>query len=185
MRAHTPTMIPPHYFPLSTTTVSSTSSSYSYYGIRSLQNAPLIEVDSAPCFASQVALKQTMLSNATAAATQYNLALPELTELAQSEAAQLIAQSLVLQNYSLWNNDLSSLSLYEMGALIPDDILILDGMQGFKLLGGQLCFPNGWTLSEKLGLPLSTIHETVPEFEHKLARPTMKLHEHLPPNRPV
>jgi MULE transposase domain len=46
MRAHTPTMIPPHYFPLSISSSSSTSYSYSYYGIRSLQNAPLIEVES-------------------------------------------------------------------------------------------------------------------------------------------
>jgi Protein of unknown function (DUF3445) len=175
-------MIPPHYFPLSTATTVS-SSSYSYYGVRSLQQAPLIEVN-VPDFATQVTLKQSMLNNATDAASYYNLALPELSELAQTEAVQLIAQSLSLQNYSD-NDKLSSMSLFEIGALIPDDLLILVGTNGFRLLGGQLRFANGWTLSEKLGLPLSVIHETVPDFQAKLARPTMKLHEHLMPHRPV
>jgi dimethylamine monooxygenase subunit A len=206
-------MIPPHYFPLSTatTTTTTTTSSYSYYGIRSLKHAPLIETDG-PDFASQVALKQTMLLSNTAtttvddasAATQhhYNLALPELTELAQTEAVQLIAASLQESNVATVSihqqqddygcttrcTPLESLSLFEIGALIPDDILILDGTTdggGFRLIGGQLCFPNGWTLSEKLGLPLSVIHETVPDFAQKLARPSLKLHEHLLPHRPV
>jgi hypothetical protein len=54
-----------------------------------------------------------------------------------------------------------------MGALIPDT-LILDGTDVFKLLGGQLFFPNLWTLG-LLRCPILS-------FEQKLVRPTMKLH---------
>lgn len=47
--------------------------------------------------------------------------------------------------------------------LEPDWVLLSgDAASGFPVLGGAVAFPSGWALEEKLGRPLSEVHDPVP-----------------------
>jgi hypothetical protein len=69
---------------------------------------------------------------------------------------------------------LPSLSAAEMQALPPlqaasllvqeDLILMRQGVDGWRLAAGSLCFPSSWTLTEKFGKPMHEIHGPVPDF---------------------
>ena len=55
--------------------------------------------------------------------------------------------------------------LIEMGRQLEPDILLLmpSGESGeFRLVAGCVCFPSSWCLAEKIGRPLSVIHDPVP-----------------------
>ncbi len=55
--------------------------------------------------------------------------------------------------------------LLTLGRLVQEDICLMEaGPDGHVLTGAILCFPASWTLSEKIGRPLSTIHRPVPEY---------------------
>jgi len=60
--------------------------------------------------------------------------------------------------------DDASAALQALGGALEPDILFLspDAAGDFRLRGGALCFPTGWALEEKLGLPLEAIHGVVP-----------------------
>jgi hypothetical protein len=48
-------------------------------------------------------------------------------------------------------------------AIEPDFLLLISDREGvFRLLGGCLCFPSSWRLTDKLGKPLDAIHSAVP-----------------------
>ena len=62
------------------------------------------------------------------------------------------------------------------GRLVQEDLCILqlEGDVPF-LTAGVLCFPSGWRLTEKLGLPLAQVHGPVPIYPDRLARPVDRL----------
>jgi dimethylamine monooxygenase subunit A len=126
-------------------------------------------------FDEEVRLKQTLLNS--------DFSYRCLAPLASAEILAEAASSLLKELPDLQHSE----SFFEVGRQVPDDLLLLDGdpSSGFRLLAGQLCFPNGWTLSEKIGKPLLAIHDPVPGFAAKLGPPTLKLHEFLKPDRPV
>ena len=65
--------------------------------------------------------------------------------------------------------------------LVPEDLLLLapfavaatDDVTAVKwhLVAASLCFPAHWVLAEKMGYPLAAIHDPVPHFDERLARP--------------
>ena len=59
------------------------------------------------------------------------------------------------------------------------------GPNGYTLEAASLCFPSRWRLAEKLGHPMTVIHEPVPGFGDKLARPVDRFFDHLHADRPV
>lgn len=62
------------------------------------------------------------------------------------------------------------------GRLVQEDLCLLQLRDGVPFLtGGVLCFPSGWRLREKLGLPLAAVHGPVPIFPDRLARPVDRL----------
>lgn len=70
--------------------------------------------------------------------------------------------------------------LHTIGRLFQQDFCILqDGV----LTGAVLCFPGGWTLSEKLGHPMARIHRPVAIYTSDLARRVDRLFETLKPGR--
>lgn len=72
------------------------------------------------------------------------------------------------------------------GRLVQEDFcLMAPGPDGYTLEAASLCFPSRWRLAEKLGHPMATIHEPVPGFGDKLARPVDRFFEHLHADRPV
>jgi Protein of unknown function (DUF3445) len=52
----------------------------------------------------------------------------------------------------------------------PDFLLLSrDARDGFRFVGGSVCFPSGWAPEEKLGLGLESIHDPVPGLNGHLA----------------
>jgi len=72
------------------------------------------------------------------------------------------------------------------GRLVQEDFcLMAPGPNGYTLEAASLCFPSRWRLAEKLGQPMSIIHDPVPGFGEKLARPVDRFFDHLAVDRPV
>ncbi|WP_426755728.1 heme-dependent oxidative N-demethylase family protein [Myxococcus sp. Y35] len=177
-------------------------------GVRALRpEETLIEVD-APRYREEVALKASLLEAGHAARFQGG---PE-TEPLQWETLTVLLPAMARQSpehFALevegerwrWRNrllgtqtdftpgDAASLPLAPLdwfGRQVQEDLLLLDGTrEGFPLVAGQLCFPSGWCLPDKLGLPLLAVHEPVPQFNAKLGTSTLKLMDGLKPGRPV
>ncbi len=73
-----------------------------------------------------------------------------------------------------------------LGRQVQEDLLLLDGKrEGLPLVAGQLCFPSGWCLADKLGRSLLAVHAPVPDFAEKLGTATLRLMSSLKPGRPV
>lgn len=55
---------------------------------------------------------------------------------------------------------------------IESDWVVLgrDGDGEFRLRGGVVCFPSGWSLPEKAGMTVAEVHGPVPELEGSLGR---------------
>ncbi len=51
----------------------------------------------------------------------------------------------------------------------------------FRLVAGAVCFPSGWALSEKLGLPIEEIHAPIPGLNASLGRSIQVFLERLKP----
>ena len=55
----------------------------------------------------------------------------------------------------------------------------------YRLVAAILCFPSRWLLSEKLGRPMTVIHEPVPRYDDTLARRVNRVFETLRADRPL
>lgn len=57
---------------------------------------------------------------------------------------------------------------------VPEDfgIMLRDDKTGSYILrAGVICSSIGWSLDEKIGLPLGLVHEPVPEYKEKMETP--------------
>ncbi|MDG2286886.1 MAG: DUF3445 domain-containing protein [Alphaproteobacteria bacterium] len=82
--------------------------------------------------------------------------------------------------------DWSDLAIDLAGRLAQEDFcLMAPGDRGYTLEAASLCFPSRWRLAEKMGHPMAVIHDPVPGFEDKLARPVDRFFDHLHVDRPV
>lgn len=70
---------------------------------------------------------------------------------------------------------------------MQEDLILMAPNRDGELVcaGGHLCFASGWSLGEKMGQSLSSIHEVVPGFAETLGRPADLLTQRLKPGRPV
>ena len=79
-------------------------------------------------------------------------------------------------------------ALTAVGRLVAEDfcLLVPDPASGeYRLVAAVLCFPSRWLLSEKLGRPLTPIHDPVPGYADELARRVNRVFEALRPDRPL
>jgi len=68
--------------------------------------------------------------------------------------------------------------------LVQEDMTILrPSPEGFRLIAGLVAFPTRWDLSSKLGKVLRDIHDPVPGYHEKLARPMDRLFAGLTEDR--
>jgi hypothetical protein len=176
-------------------------------GARPLAGGPLIEIDR-QAYAEELALKQEILGSDYA---YYFQAQPQ-SEQAQWEALALILHDLCShypEDFALrcagddwmWRNRLLGASvrfrfgdgstlpwgpLDWVGRQVQEDLLLLDGSDSaLRLMAGQLCFPNRWSLDEKMGLSFLAIHEPVPGFGAEIGRSSNLLLAQLKAGRPV
>ena len=113
---------------------------------------------------------------------------PACTELYQTLASFLPARfpawftrtETHLENHlthETWPLHATGLAALEIaGRLVQEDLCLLQ-LHGETphLTAGILCFPSGWRLTEKLGLPLAAVHGPVPIYPDRLARPVDRL----------
>lgn len=141
------------------------------FGIRALADGePIFERDEH--YGHEIALKRQLLAEDRS----YCFRGMPGSEPAQQEVARFVCAQV---------GAVPTADLNEAGLQVQEDLLVLSPLQGFPLIAGQLCFPNGWSLPEKLGLPLLAIHDPVPGFARQLGARTLALHERLKAGRPV
>ncbi len=73
-----------------------------------------------------------------------------------------------------------------VGKLIQEDMCLMQAADTEHVLSGAvLCFPAGWTLSEKIGRPLSLIHAPVNEYGSDLARRVQRMFDNIRVDHPL
>lgn len=73
-----------------------------------------------------------------------------------------------------------------LGRIAQSDLCILQSRAGEHVLtGAALCFPAGWTLSEKLGRPMTRIHAPVRSYDPAIAARIQRMFDNLKPGRPI
>ena len=76
--------------------------------------------------------------------------------------------------------------LRTLGRLVQEDLCLMQRREDEHVLTGAcLCFPSSWSLSEKLGRPLTGIHRTVRVYEDDLARRVQRLFDVIRPEQPL
>lgn len=76
--------------------------------------------------------------------------------------------------------------LLTLGRLLQEDLCLMErNGEEYRLTGGVLCFPASWTLQQKLGRPLTSIHETVPIYDADVARRVARLFDAVRPEQPL
>lgn len=172
---------------------------------RSLSDAePLIDVDE-PCYAAETALKRQLLATAHAdyfhAPAELSSAQWEVLELVCSDLARRYPDWFVLERDGaawLWQNRLLSETaaftlgveatlplepLDWLGRQVQEDLVLVRADAEGVLVGGQLCFPNGWDLPERAGKSYLTIHERTPGSTMVGVHAGGRLLQSLKPNR--
>ncbi len=72
------------------------------------------------------------------------------------------------------------------GRLVQEDFcLMAPSAEGYTLEAASICFPSRWRLAEKMGKPMVAIHEPVPDFRARLARPVDRFFDFLRVGHPV
>lgn len=71
-----------------------------------------------------------------------------------------------------------------VGRQVQEDLILLAGDDA-RLVAGQLCFGNDWSLDEKIGLPFWQIHAPIVSIVEPMMRAAQQLMARLPVGRPV
>lgn len=72
------------------------------------------------------------------------------------------------------------------GRLVQEDICLLEPLRDTcRLVGASLCSPARWRLADKIGRALGEVHDPVPGYADKLARPVDRFFAALASERPV
>ncbi len=138
------------------------------FGIRALHPGEAI-VERTDVFAAEIALKQELLA---ADRANYVQLAPE-SENSQREAAELLTGTAQL--------------LVDAACMIQEDLVLLRGdpAAGHPIIAGVVCFPSGWSIADKIGKPIDSVHGPVPQYADLMSKATNNLLERLKPNRPV
>lgn len=73
-----------------------------------------------------------------------------------------------------------------LGELVQEDLCIMQKQdQEHVLTGAVLCFPASWTLSEKIGRPMTEIHIPVDSFDESMAKRVQRLFDGIQIGRPL
>lgn len=73
-----------------------------------------------------------------------------------------------------------------LARLIQEDLCLLTRQGGrHALTAAVLCFPAGWRLADKIGRPLTAIHDPVPSYDDRLAARVQRLFDAVTPDQPL
>lgn len=72
--------------------------------------------------------------------------------------------------------------LLTLGRLVQEDLCLMEQAGGeHRLTGGILCFPASWTLGQKIGRALVSIHQPVDSYDDGMARRVQRLFDAIRP----
>lgn len=160
-------------------------------GVQPLDLADWLRMDEA--FAAQMAARDRLIE--TQRSNVY-----AMTDVAQEAAAELLA--LVLDHLGpgyTWAGDTVTRPdgmtidltaddpLITAGRLVQEDLCLMQHGAGGEhvLTAAILCFPASWTLSEKMGRPLTAIHGPVDSYTPNMATRVQRLFDAIRPDRPL
>jgi dimethylamine monooxygenase subunit A len=76
--------------------------------------------------------------------------------------------------------------LLTLGRLVQEDLCLMQRQgEEYVLTGAILCFPASWTLTQKLGRPMTGIHAPVPVYDADIARRVARLFDAIRPEQPL
>jgi len=76
--------------------------------------------------------------------------------------------------------------LMTLGRLVAEDLCLMQKPGNEHVLTGAiLCFPSHWTLSEKIGHPMTRIHQPVEGYDDQVARRVQRIFDNLRVDQPV
>ena len=124
------------------------------------------------------------------------------TETAQREILRLLSAYLVEHYPSLYWKDgpvihlptakvcvemtSKAPALQTAGQLVDDDLcMMIRQEEGWVLGAASLHFPSHWSLAEKFGKSMATIHKPVPGFSGEMEKRVTRIFDHLQPEQPV
>ncbi len=144
-------------------------------GTRALRDDPLLIEDD--LLSPYLAEKEWLFANAR---EDVSVGMPEAAE-AAAEAAELISSGLS------GLNPIGNLRPLEVAALqVQEDLIVLiRSEETWRFGAGVVCFPSHWVPSEKLGLPITEVHEPVPLYNDELAQRVDRFLDHLAPGKNV
>ena len=107
------------------------------------------------------------------------------SEAAQEEAVELVLAH--LRNHHGRDVSLpSGAGIEALAGVVQEDIVILEKRAGAHVMvAALLCFPASWMLAEKIGRPMSVIHEPVDEIDARMDRQIERVFEAVRPDRPM
>ena len=165
----------------------------------------LIEIDEH--YSDEVQLKHTLLDREHSfyyrAQPQTMLAQWEVVALLLDDMARTYPEQFKLDRQAdqwTWQNALlgeTTTFRYEDAASLPyepldwvgrqvqEDLVLLSPDVEARLVGGQLCFPNGWSLESKWDQPFLEVHKPSPKVVDPTIQTANKLMQRLRPDRPV
>jgi hypothetical protein len=144
-------------------------------GTRALRDGPLLIEDD--LHSAYLAEKQRLFATAREVVS---VSLPEAAE-AAAEAAELVLSRLGGPNPIADFRPLESAALQ-----VQEDLIVLvRSEKAWRFGAGVVCFPSHWVPSEKLGLPMTDVHEPVPHYSEELAQRVDRFLDHLAPGRSV
>ena len=159
-------------------------------GIQPLDMADWLVVDEA--FAAQMALRDRLLAErrADVFGASDNAPAQELLNLVLAHLGPdyRVKRSGVVRPDGVKVAFDSDHPLIVAARLVQEDLCLLeqpDGAGEHVLTGAVLCFPASWTLAEKLGRPLTTIHDPVAEYGDGMAARVQRMFDALHPDRPL
>lgn len=130
---------------------------------------------------------ETMAAQPEAAAPLAELRAALLAHLAGRDGWRVGAEHVTRPDAAAVPLTLDTLTL--AGRLCQEDLLLMTPPETeggeYRLVAGVLCFPARWTLIEKLGRPLTRIHDPVPGYVESLATRVNRVFEALRPERPL
>ena len=111
---------------------------------------------------------------------KYLAVLPEATDLVQETIELGIEHGTLPQGIS------TPISHHEGARFLgenwePDYLLLRRADDQLRLMCGCVCFPSSWALEEKIGLPISEIHNVVPGLNQNIGRQIQTFLERLKP----
>ena len=78
--------------------------------------------------------------------------------------------------------------LVRAGSMVQEDFCILEQREAgaeYILSAAILCFPSRWSLAEKIGHPLTAIHDPVPDYTDGVGKRVNRLFEAIKPAHPL